>query len=87
MSKWNTVKLNINGLEFETPTYWMEGTGKWRDHDGAEYSIVGVSYPPQASGKHVYIDSNDGSASYRALDDGESLSFQATSCAKEKSIW
>lgn len=71
----------------ETPTYWMTGTGKWRDHDGAEYDIVGLRYPPQANGKHVYIDSNDGSASYRELADGEILSFQATSCTKEKSIW
>lgn len=77
------MKLKINGLEFETPTYWLEGTGKWKDHDGEIYDIYSLRYPPTANGKHVYVHTSDGSANYRALDDGEILSFQATSCKRD----
>lgn len=77
------MKINIDGLEYETPTYWLEGTGKWKDHDGDVYEIVGMRIPFLGNGKHVYLDTHDGSASYRDFGDGEILSFQSTGIQKE----
>ena len=82
------MEYKINGLIFETPEYVISGTGKWRDNDGTIYDIVSIKYPPTANGKHVYINSDiDGSASYRALDDGEILSFQSTEIKKLEDFW
>lgn len=83
------MKYKINGLIFETPEYVIYGTGKWRDNDdGTIYDIVSIKYPPTANGKHVYINSDiDGSASYRALADGEILSFTCTHIEKIKDLF
>lgn len=69
------MELVINGVKFESPQYWIYGEGKWQDDDGEVYNIKFISYPATANGKHVYIDSNDSSASYRSLDEGKILSF------------
>lgn len=72
------MELNINGITFDSPQYWIHGEGKWQDEDGTIYNIEFLSYPATANGKHVYIDSQDGSASYRSLDEGKILSFKGT---------
>jgi len=72
------VELNINGIKFESPLYWIYGEGKWQDEDGTIYNIDFISYPATANGKHVYIDSQDSSASYRSLDEGVILSFNGS---------
>lgn len=72
------MKYTINGFEYETPEYWMHGSGKWKDEDGTVHDITSLKYPPTPNGKHVYIESEDSSASYRSLDEGEILSFQCT---------
>lgn len=72
------MELTINGIKFDTPQYWIYGEGQWQDDDGTIYNIEFLSYPATANGKHVYIDSNDGSASYRSLDDGKILSFKGS---------
>lgn len=77
------MELNINGITFDSPEYWIQGEGQWQDEDGTLYTINCLSYPATANGKHVYIDSQDGSASYRSLDEGKILSFKGTG-TKEK---
>ncbi|MED3554206.1 hypothetical protein [Cytobacillus praedii] len=82
------MEYKINGLVFKTPEYWIYGSGKWRDEDtGKIYDIQSLKYPPTPNGKHVYIDSDDGSASYRSLDEGEILSFQSTHIEKNRPLF
>lgn len=82
------MEYKINGLTFETPEYWIYGTGKWRDKNGTIYEIESIKYPPTPNGKHVYINSDiDGSASYRSLEQGEILEFHSTKITKVEGLF
>ncbi|RKJ68549.1 hypothetical protein D7X33_24305 [Butyricicoccus sp. 1XD8-22] len=81
------MEYKINGFTFNTPEYWLHGEGKWRDKDGTIYEIESLKYPPTPNGKHVYINSTDGSASYRSLDEGEIISFKGTGFKKVEEIF
>ena len=45
------INSNINGWEFDTPVYVIEGKGKWLNTDGTIHNIESIVYPPLSNGK------------------------------------